>query len=626
MAVRGAPAAAGRLHRRPAGSRCRHRPCRPDSIGRRRTQLARSSPATTRTVLPARPVRSERRHGSRSSSPCTDSSRSWTASRRASRESGRCELQNIVAVVPGRLATRDRDHGPPRQHRPGTRRERQRVRDGSADRARTRLRPRGGNDDLAGAALEHARLRLDRRRRLRSARCGAVRRQLAVPRRRAGRAQPRRRRRARRAPTGDRRRYGPFAGSGARPNRSGAHRRSRPAACRRERRPSSSCCSSASRSRSASRGRSSTRGVPGTDLTTLADATPQGFVDDPLSSRRLGELGRAAQTTIGSLDAGLELAQGTTSYIYLGGRIVQGWAIQLVLLTALLPFAIGAIDLFARCRRRRIKLAPAARSLRSRLVFWGYGALLLFVAAQLGAFPEGEARPLPPDAGVYQPSPVVLGVLGALLLVGWLVVRQPLIPRRPARLEETLAGHTVALLALGLAALVVVATNPYPSSTCSRRSMPGSGSRRSHDAGPFARAASPRSRAGRARRACCSPSRRGSTSAWRRRGTCSRSSRSATCPGSRCSSASSGLRSRVSWPRSPPGATRPIRTCDVDRGTPSGRCSRDAARGPAEPTRSKARVAGTARMRRQPAHPRRVGPERAHRRRRRARSCGTPGR
>ena len=201
--------------------------------------------------------------------------------------------------------------------------------------------------------------------------------------------------------------------------------------------------------------------MPALTVTTLTDVTPQGFVDDPLSSRRLGELGRAAQTTIGSLDAGLELAQGTTSYIYLGGRIVQGWAIQLVLLTALLPFAIGAIDLFARCRRRRIKLAPAARSLRSRLVFWGYGALLLFVAAQLGAFPEGEARPLPPDAGVYQPSPVVLGVLGALLLVGWLVVRQPLIPRRPARLEEALAGHTVALLALGLAALVVVATNPY---------------------------------------------------------------------------------------------------------------------------------------------------------------------
>ena len=55
----------------------------------------------------------------------------------------------------------------------------------------------------------------------------------------------------------------------------------------------------------------------------------------------------------------------------------------------------------------------------------------------------------------------MLGILGVLLLVGWLVARERLIPRRPTRAEETLAGHTVALLALGLIALLVVATNPF---------------------------------------------------------------------------------------------------------------------------------------------------------------------
>ena len=52
-------------------------------------------------------------------------------------------------------------------------------------------------------------------------------------------------------------------------------------------------------------------------------------------------------------------------------------------------------------------------------------------------------------------------MIGALLVAGWLIGRERLIPRRPATLEETLAGHTVALLALGLVALVVVATNPF---------------------------------------------------------------------------------------------------------------------------------------------------------------------
>jgi hypothetical protein len=204
------------------------------------------------------------------------------------------------------------------------------------------------------------------------------------------------------------------------------------------------------------------RGVPAVTLTTVPDAAAQSvFADDTFDVQRLGQLGRASQNLIGSLDAGLELAQGTTSYIYLGTRIVRGWAIELVLMTALLPFLIGAIDLFAHCRRRRIPLSPAGRSLRSRLLFWGYAGVVVFVAAQLGAFPEGEARPLPPEPSLYQPSPVVLGILAAALLVGWLVSRERLIPRRPIRPEETLAGHTVALLALALIALLVVATNPF---------------------------------------------------------------------------------------------------------------------------------------------------------------------
>jgi len=203
------------------------------------------------------------------------------------------------------------------------------------------------------------------------------------------------------------------------------------------------------------------RGIPALTLTTLPDRASEGLEDAAFDVQRLAELGRASQDLIGSLDAGLELAQGTTSYIDFGTRIVRGWALELVLLTALLPFLIGAIDLFAHCRRRRIPLAPAARSLRVRLVFWGFAGALAFVAAFLGAFPKGEARPLPPDPQLYKASGIVLGVLATVLLVVWFVSRERLIPRRPIRSAEVLAGHTVALLALGLIALLVVATNPF---------------------------------------------------------------------------------------------------------------------------------------------------------------------
>ena len=44
---------------------------------------------------------------------------------------------------------------------------------------------------------------------------------------------------------------------------------------------------------------------------------------------------------------------------------------------------------------------------------------------------------------------------------GWLVARRRLVPRREVSAPEQLAGHTVALLGLGVVALLVVATNTF---------------------------------------------------------------------------------------------------------------------------------------------------------------------
>lgn len=205
------------------------------------------------------------------------------------------------------------------------------------------------------------------------------------------------------------------------------------------------------------------RGVPALTLTTVGDEPVSETEAAPLDVARFTELGRAAQGVLGSLDSGLEFAQGTTSYVYLGRRIVLGWAIQLVLIAALLPFVIGAVDLFARCRRRRIRLSPAVRNLRRRCAFWGFAGALFFVGVQLGLFADGSAgRPLPPHVpGVTQPPLLGLALLLALGFAGWLVSRERLLPTRAASAEESLAGYSVALLALGLVAILVVATNPF---------------------------------------------------------------------------------------------------------------------------------------------------------------------
>jgi hypothetical protein len=206
------------------------------------------------------------------------------------------------------------------------------------------------------------------------------------------------------------------------------------------------------------------RGISAITLTTAGPRPPSSFTDTPerLSRQRLTEVGRSAQALVSSLDQGLELAQGTQSYVFLGSRFVRGWAIQLSLVAALLPFLLAAVDLFARCRRRHIRIAPALRSFRSRLGFWLWVAVLFVAVSLVAGWGDGIARPLSPESEAATRWPMwSLAVFGLLALAGWLVARHRLLPRRTTTPEEELAGHTAALLALAVVALLVVAVNPF---------------------------------------------------------------------------------------------------------------------------------------------------------------------
>jgi hypothetical protein len=206
------------------------------------------------------------------------------------------------------------------------------------------------------------------------------------------------------------------------------------------------------------------RGIPAVTLTTGGDRPPEGFADTPqrLDLVRMGQLGRTAQNLLDSLDQGLDLAQGTSSYVFLGQRLIRGWAIELVLIAALLPYLAAVVDLFARCRRRRIRVAPALRSYRSRLLFWLWSGAVFLVFGLLGVWAGGAPRP-PAFAGAAAPHWPALGIAGlvALVLLGWFVTRERLLPRRAVRADEVLAGYTAGLLALGVVGLLVTATNPF---------------------------------------------------------------------------------------------------------------------------------------------------------------------
>jgi hypothetical protein len=199
-------------------------------------------------------------------------------------------------------------------------------------------------------------------------------------------------------------------------------------------------------------------------LTTAGERPPDAFTDRPsgLDGAHLAGLGRAAQQLLGSLDQGLELTQGTTSFVWAGARVVRGWAIELLLAGLLIPFFVGVVDLFAHCRRRRIPLGPAVAALRSRLGFWLFVGLAFYGFRVIGAWPSAPVRPPNPASPAAGDWPALaLIALIALVGAGWIVARHRLVPRRVIGPDELLAGETVALLALGLVALLVLATNPF---------------------------------------------------------------------------------------------------------------------------------------------------------------------
>lgn len=205
-------------------------------------------------------------------------------------------------------------------------------------------------------------------------------------------------------------------------------------------------------------------GIPAVTLTTSGERPPAAFTDrtTALDGDHIAGLGRAAQEIVGSLDQGLALPQGASSYLWAGSRVVRGWPIELLLFTLLLPPAALAVDLFAYCRRRGIPLTPAFHALRARVGFWLFVGAAFYVFRWLGAWPTGVARPPRPAGGVIGNWPVLALVgLAVVALLAWVVERHRLVPRRAVAPEERLAGEAAALLGLAVVALLVVATNPY---------------------------------------------------------------------------------------------------------------------------------------------------------------------
>jgi Peptidase family M28 len=206
-------------------------------------------------------------------------------------------------------------------------------------------------------------------------------------------------------------------------------------------------------------------GIAALTLTTSEPGEPSVPAGDPpgvLDVRRLGQLGRATEALLNSLDASVGGAFRTPDSLFLGDRAASGWTVRLTLVLAVVPFALGLVDLVVRGRRRRLPFRPAVRALRRRLGVALFGGLLVWLGAIAGVFPTGAPLPLPPLADVLDEPPILgLAILGFVFVIAWFVARDRLAPTRPVSAGERLAGHAVALATVGVVAVGVGLTKPY---------------------------------------------------------------------------------------------------------------------------------------------------------------------
>lgn len=201
-------------------------------------------------------------------------------------------------------------------------------------------------------------------------------------------------------------------------------------------------------------------GIPSFRLTTSADGGAPPGTDElqGVDTARFEQLGRAAESLLASVDTAVEAPSGTAGTVYLADRALRGWAVQLLLLAAAIPFAGGAFDLLSRCRRRRLRLAPAWRGLRRRAGL-ALGLLALAaVAALAGALPRTPRLPPPPDEPPVDSWPVAaIAIAVVCVLVVWVRGRTVTERRAAATPETELAAYAVAYVALvGLAAGVAL--------------------------------------------------------------------------------------------------------------------------------------------------------------------------
>jgi hypothetical protein len=204
-------------------------------------------------------------------------------------------------------------------------------------------------------------------------------------------------------------------------------------------------------------------GVPAITLTAAGPSVPaQNDTLDTVSQETLTKMGTAAQNMVMAIDGTTEPGAPSGGAIFLTRKAtLPGGALAAILAALLLPLVAVTVDLFAHCRRGRVRLRPAFVRAGLHLAPWLVLIAIVYFANLVGMLPHSPDAVIPPESRLAAtPRYLRVAVLLALMLLAYAYAVA--VERRLERRFATDARATIFVshLLLVVIALLLLLVNP----------------------------------------------------------------------------------------------------------------------------------------------------------------------
>ncbi len=205
-------------------------------------------------------------------------------------------------------------------------------------------------------------------------------------------------------------------------------------------------------------------GVPAITISAAGASTPaQNDTLDNASKETLTKVGTTAQNMVMAVDGTRAPGAPSGGAIFLSHRAtLPGGALAAILAALLLPLATVAVDLFAHCRRTRVRLRPALVRTGLHLAPWLVLIAIVYFANLVGLLPHSPDAVIPPDSRLAaNPRYLRVVVLVALMILAYAYAVA--VERRLERRIATDPRATIFISHLMLAAIALLAllADPY---------------------------------------------------------------------------------------------------------------------------------------------------------------------